>query len=422
MRTFVVNIPENEFNTAAMSFDSAHYTKTTMYGQLKKTDGFSYVTCGVKDDEKLVATALILIKKIPYLFSCYCYVTYGYSMDYSDVDLLHFFNQEICAYCKDTLKATFLRIDPNFPVFEHEKDGKMKEGGFNRQWFTDALVEDGFRHLGYNYGYSGNWMSRYTYILDLSPELKTIQKNIKNYNNHMRKNTERCLEVYEGTKDDLDILYKAELDLAKKDRFIPKNRDYFEQQFECFKDYCHLYIAKADLGKAYQTLKNQYETLLNTDDSKMSVQRKKEREAQMASLEKEIDAMEKEGYPHMGEKLLGAKFIIQIGDHVSNVNMYTFKILQNFRTALALHGFAISECKGRDAKKYDFEGISGSLDKKDQFYGLYDFKRSFGGDFIEYPGEFDAIFNEKKYAAFKKYDRLIRRWRRRFYLVLKGWF
>lgn len=62
------------------------------------------------------------------------------------------------------------------------------------------------------------------------------------------------------------------------------------------------------------------------------------------------------------------------------------KTLMNFRAAFALHRYAIEDLYNQGAKTYDFEGISGSLDPNDEYYGQQDFKKSFGGDFLEFLG------------------------------------
>ncbi len=421
MRSFDTRVTSKEFDDFCFSFPLNHYVKTSLYGRLKEKEGFRYHLCAIREEDGIIASALVLEKKVPYLNAPYFYVPYGYNLDYENRELLREMDQNIRVFAEER-KAFFVRIDPNVPVLEHEKDGRLKENGFDRRYLTDWLKEDGFSHLGYNYGYSGNWMSRFTYILDLRPELSVLQKNIKNYNPQHNKNSERCVTVKEAGKEALEVLYKAEMDLARKDRFVPKSRSYFENLYDIFSDYGHLYLVSADLTKAYENLKKSREELLSVEESQLNQQKRNERKVKLEALDKEIARMEEEHYPQKGETLLGAKYIIQVGAKVFNVHMYTFKILSNFRSAFALHDFAIKESKKRDAQSYDFEGVSGSLDKKDFYYGIYDFKRSFGGDFVEYPGEFDMILNRKKYDRFRKYDRLIRRWKRYLYLVRKGWF
>ena len=47
---------------------------------------------------------------------------------------------------------------------------------------------------------------------------------------------------------------------------------------------------------------------------------------------------------------------------------------------------------------YDFRGVSGDLSPDNPLYGLYLFKKGFGGDLVEFCGEFEMIYN--KFADF----------------------
>ena len=264
-------------------------------------------------------------------------------------------------------------------------------------------------------------MSRFTYVLDLTPELTQIQKKIKNFNSHTKKNDLRTISVIEGYKADLKYLYLAQIELAKTQRFVAKPLSYFETLYDTFVDNAHLYIAKANLKQAYQNLLDEKERLYKQLTELTNPARIQETDAGIKALDKELDLMIQHGYDTIEDTVLGAKLIIQINDRVYNVHMYTYKTLPNFRVAFALHSKAITESKKRNAISYDFEGVSGSLDPKDPYYGIYDFKKSFGGDFIEYAGEFDQVIDPLRYQLFKKIDRLYRRYRRKIYLLFKGW-
>lgn len=63
---------------------------------------------------------------------------------------------------------------------------------------------------------------------------------------------------------------------------------------------------------------------------------------------------------------------------------------------------------------YDFRGVSGDLNKDNHLYGLYRFKKGFNGDFTEFIGELELVFNpfirfiiEKSSAFYKKIRRVI---------------
>ena len=62
---------------------------------------------------------------------------------------------------------------------------------------------------------------------------------------------------------------------------------------------------------------------------------------------------------------------------------------------------------------YDMCGFSGVVDRKDPYFGLYDYKKSFGSEFTERIGEFDYVFHPKRKALWFKWDYNVRRVKRK---------
>ena len=60
----------------------------------------------------------------------------------------------------------------------------------------------------------------------------------------------------------------------------------------------------------------------------------------------------------------------------------------------------INYAKEKNIKTYDFGGISGSFNKSSPYYGIFDFKRGFGGYIVEYIGEFDLLINKPLYYTY----------------------
>ena len=65
---------------------------------------------------------------------------------------------------------------------------------------------------------------------------------------------------------------------------------------------------------------------------------------------------------------------------------------------------------------YDFRGVSGDLNKGQPLYGLYRFKKGFTGDFVEFVGALDYVFNPFMYFFIEKGERAYRELRRRLFL------
>ncbi|EFC05404.1 FemAB family protein [Bulleidia extructa W1219] len=412
---FIEGVKAERFDTFAVNDPLNHYSKTSPFIQLAKLNGYqSGDLLGVEDEQgHLMATAVMVHKKYRLINLQYSYCQYGFNGDFENRKLMHFLIHHLKNFAQKK-GSCFLRMDPNITRLEHEKDGKIKEGGFNHEWFTEFLKEQGFRHLGYNYGYSGNWMSRFTYVKNLDLDWNGCLKSIKRQANYSTKNEERFVKVRQGSKEDLWILVRAEKELAKKLGFIPKSEEYFAKFWDIYEPYAHFYVVKTNYHQAKLSLQTQLEQAKNhlleiKDAHKLEVETK-----HIEALEKEIQEIEQGGYDQDEEAYLGAKFILRQGTKVWNVNMYTNKTLMNFRSAFALHMRAMKDVYDQGAKSYDFEGVVGTNDPKDPLYGQQNFKKSFGGDFLEFIGEFDCVFNEKKYGFWKKYDHLWRGLRRRY--------
>lgn len=415
---FVKNVEKDRFDAFAIASPLNHYSKTSPFISFKKNEFYCGDLLGVEDDEgNLIATALMLHKKTKFPFSQFSYIQYGFNLDYNNRELLTFFLNELKNYAKEC-GSFFLRIDPNITRLEHEKDGKIKENGFNHEFVTDIFKNCGYTHLGYNYGYSGNWMSRFTYRLNLDQEWKSVLKGIKRCSQYTNKNIQRDVKVHKAEMDELNVLVMGQEDLSHKLGFEPYGIEYFRRLWKCYEPFVHYYVVTTN----FRTAKNNLQQLITEDEkrlSEMKDEKKKEPvRKSIAAMQKEINEIVEKGYDKDEEIPLGAKFIIMQGGNVWNVNMYTIKTLMNFRAAFALHRYAIEDLYKQGAKTYDFEGISGSLDPKDEYYGQQDFKKSFGGDFLEFLGEFDCILNPNQYNLWWKSDHLYRRIRRKLRYIL----
>ncbi len=69
---------------------------------------------------------------------------------------------------------------------------------------------------------------------------------------------------------------------------------------------------------------------------------------------------------------------------------------------------------------YDFRGVSGDLSEDNPLYGLYKFKKGFGGDFTEFVGEMDLVLNRPVYFAVEHGTNVLKEVRTRAYLKKNG--
>jgi peptidoglycan pentaglycine glycine transferase (the first glycine) len=60
------------------------------------------------------------------------------------------------------------------------------------------------------------------------------------------------------------------------------------------------------------------------------------------------------------------------------------------------------DAKEKCYKVMDFFGTTGNPNKDNKIYGIHLFKKRFGGEYIEFVGEFDLVTNKFMYFIFTK--------------------
>ena len=112
------------------------------------------------------------------------------------------------------------------------------------------------------------------------------------------------------------------------------------------------------------------------------------------------------------DKPVAGTLAIAYGDKVwylygASSNQYR-NVMPNYLLQWEMIRWAIE----RNAAIYDFRGVSGDLSEDNPLYGLYRFKRGFNGDFCEFIGELNLVFNKAAYTIVEKGQHLYRRLRR----------
>src|SRR5690554_2102423 len=408
---FLINIEKERFDAFNRNHKNNHYTKMSSYGIFRQGKNTGYLCLGIEDDnQQLIATALLIIMHVPMIGKLF-YVPSGPNLDISNLELQTFFYDHLKQLAKNQ-KCFMIKIDPNIERLAHFKDGSVDPDGFNNEHYVDFFKKLEFYHTGFKYGYSGYWRNRFTYILDLSQDLSTIHRNIKRYNTYHEKNESRFVEVKKRYERDLHVLVQSQKQLSKKRVFVPKEEAHFRKLMKSFKEDAVLYIATVDYPRALESLIRQKEELQAKLSQDIKESKKNQVEKQIAALERECDEIFELANKYPEPVKVGAKLILNIGPKLFNINMYTQPLLNNMRVAFALHDQAIIDAKQANIKEYNFEGVSGSLDPNDIYYGMYVFKKSFGGDFVEYLGEFDCVLKPLKYnwyvSKLPKLQRVIR--------------
>lgn len=409
---FVSDIEKKKYETFVKKHQKSHFLQSYAWGQ------FSYVArkliphyVGMVDDKgKLVCATLLLEKKLPLGYS-YFYAPRGFVIDFYDKELLKEFTEELKKYVKKE-KAIFIKIDPDIIWKEYDyKDEEVKLDKDPKEAFSN-LKSLGYKHLGFTKNFE-TMQPRYSFRIDFNQDIDTIQSKFNTTTKQrIRKGYTLNPDIRKGTIDDIEEFnHLMELTESRKD-FLSHDLDYYKNLYKIYtKDNdIALYMGSINCDKiikVYKDEKNDKEKEL--DKLKQIENPSKSNKTKMNETEKRLDKLNEyiDEYTRAKEEFgnvitLSSQFVIEYGNKAWVLYAGNHNILTDSFVNYATYFEHMKYCKDNGITMYDQFGTIGDLNEKNPRYGLHIFKKKFGGDYVEFMGEWDLILNKKMYLAFTK--------------------
>ena len=108
-------------------------------------------------------------------------------------------------------------------------------------------------------------------------------------------------------------------------------------------------------------------------------------------------------------EILAMNFIIFYGNEASYHYGVSSELGTKYPSAPILHLMAMEEARKRGITRYNLWGIVGTEEKDHRFYGVSEFKRSFGCEELKYTPAHDLILNKPKYLLDKTVETIRKR-------------
>lgn len=231
--------------------------------------------------------------------------------------------------------------------------------------FTSIISSLGFKIKSKSKDFEGI-QPRFVFRLDIrnKPEEDLLMSFNQKVRYNIRLAARKGVEIRIGSKKDIPEFHKIMIETGIRDRFVVRSPSYFEKMLNCLgPENIRLYLAY------YQG------------------------------------------------KMIAGTIAIVYGNkcwylYGASSNEYR-NVMPNYLLQWEMIKWAIES--GCDI--YDFRGVSGDIDESNPLYGLYRFKKGFGGKFTEFIGELDYIFNPFIYFMAEKAEYLFREARRVFFVI-----
>ena len=239
--------------------------------------------------------------------------------------------------------------------------------------------------------------------------------------NHLSKTTKQRIaksekletEVVIGTKKDIKEFYHLMTLTESRKDFISYNEDYYETLYEIFNgnknSKATLLLGKINFNKTIKSLEKNLKrivdqiSILPIDNLSKSAKTKlEELRKQKENTQSEINKYKDYSKQYGNEVTLSAHMIIEYGDKAWVLYAGNHNILSETYVNYHTYYEHLRYCKSRGLRIYDQFGTIGDLREDNPLMGLHEFKRKFGGDYVEFLGEWDYVINPIMYFVFTK--------------------
>lgn len=402
---FINNIDIHEYDEFIENHPKSHFLQSSMWGEFSSLDkSFIPHYVGLKENNQLICATLLLEKKL-WLGYSYFYAPRGYVIDFKNYDLLSKFTNEIKKYIKKN-KGIFLKIDPDVIIRSHDNNDNLILEDLS---VYDSLIKLNYKHLGFTNRFETS-EPRFTFRIDFNKPFEEIEENFSKTTKQRIKKAED-LDVSVVTSKNVDEFYNLMMITENRKDFVTHTKKYYQDIYNIFSknDKCNIFLGSVDIDKILNKCNitideldkeiNSFdlENLSKSNKSKLN-ELAKRKEKVLSDIKKYKEAKEQYG----NNIILSAHFIVEYGDkawvlYAGNHDILSFTYT-NYKTYLE----HIKYYYNKGIKIYDQFGTVGKLEDNDPLLGLHEFKKKFGGNYIEFVGEFDLITNRLMYFLFKK--------------------
>lgn len=361
-------LTNEEFDKYCNDIKCSSFYQSSEWAKLKETTGWIHYFLGVKQNNKIVGITLVLGRKL-FLNKYLYYAPRGILIDYSNKEVLSYFINEIKKFLIKRNGIVF-KIDPLIEYRKHDNLGNNI--GESNDKVIMNLCNLGFVHHGFTKGYNKNEIQlRWSYALVINNSLDELISNM----NHRCK---RCIKKYKeypleleyvNDKNKLNDFKKIMESTATRQKHYDRSLEYYNNLNNLLKDKSVFVIIYLNKKEYLNKCKN--DKLYNL-----------------------IKTENKEKIP------ITAGVFIFDKNKLNYVYGGTYKEYMPFMAQYMMQIEMIKLAKSKNLPIYDFGGISGDFNPKSSNYGVYDFKRGFGGYVIEYIGEFDLILSKFWYHTY----------------------
>ncbi len=389
-------ITERQFEKYANGNELLSFYQTKEWAKLKLSNGWEHYYVGLIDKDKIIGAALLLAKITPIGKKMF-YSPRGFLIDYNNEKVLKKFTEEIKGYVRKH-NGIFIKIDPYLLYKERDINGDVVDGGIDNSLVVENLKKMGYKHYGFNTKTEGSLQPRWMFVLDVAgkSEEELMKGMIKQTRKNVKKTLKMGLVLEEIGKEGLAEYKRITEHTGSRRGFIDRPLSYYENMFDALGDKLKIVLCYLDTDISINLLQKEIDEINSYSD--VTDARKKE----LKELQNKIDEIKKLEEKYGKRICLAGSMFIECGSELLNLYGGGYDEFMKWNAMYAIQWYAIKYANKHGFKRYNFYGIEGNFKKENNpMYGVYEFKKGFGGNVVELIGEFDLVVNKFYYFLYK---------------------
>lgn len=413
----LIELNKKEFKKFADKHSQITFHQTEEWANLKNETGWTPYYVGLKNTKEIKAGALLLAKRLPIIKKVMFYSPRGFLIDYNDKKLLKEFTEKIKEYVKEK-NGIFIKIDPYVEYQERDNNGDIVEKGNNNKKAHKNLIDLGYKHFGFN-TMQDTLQPRWMHVIETDKRtIDEVNADMDSKTRQILRKNERCgITTREIEKDELKIFKEIMQKTSDRREFIDRPFSYYEAMWDNLHDSGILKIligeidfniyeknTKDELNERKSALKDRVykhdNNLLKMNAKKYKSSNKQDEEA-IKRLENDLEKIKGYKKEYGDKKVLGGILFLIYGNEVLSLLGGTLDDVMKFKSAYTIHYAGVKYAVENKYKRYNFYGITGDFNTNNPLYGLYLFKKSFGGHVVELLGEYDLPISKFWYHTYK---------------------
>lgn len=339
------DISESDWNSFVAASPVGHVLQSSQWGRLKERFGWQVARLAIEDNGQWLAGAQVLFRSLgPQTIA---YVPKGPITDWADAEVTQTLLEALHHLCRQR-RAILLKIEPDLA------EDRSAERSRRSPALAQRLTELGFRPSPQTI------QPRCTLLLDLTPDPEDILAGMKSKTRYnIRLAGRKGVTVREGTVEDLPGFYRLMQTTGQRDGFGIHSQAYYEAVHQLF--------VPQGLAKLF-----------------------------LATFE---------------DKVLAGIMAFAFGQRAWYMYGASSDEHRNLMPNYPLQWEAILWARERGCPTYDLWGIPDEeeavlerefLKRSDGLWGVYRFKRGFGGQVVRYLGAYDYVYSPLLYWLYSK--------------------